>query len=170
MRKSLSERPARVMVALALIAGLLIGLLFLTPAGAHVTRSVRHLVNKHLKRVFYTKAEANARFYTKDDADARFATRLWAVVNSNATLARGNGVTSVGRGIQFAGQYDVIFNRNVRDCAYVATPGQPGTDILFDPTFISVSSDPDNPNGVRVETKNPGGGLTDEPFHLHVVC
>jgi hypothetical protein len=160
MRRPLSERPRRAIAALALVVGLVIGLFFLTPAGAHVTGRVKHLVNKHLVKFFYTKAEA----------DARFATRLWAVVNGNGTLARGHGVTSVSRGIQPAGQYDVIFDRNVRNCAYVATPGQPGTDILFDPTFISVSSDPDSANGVRVETKNPGGGLTNEPFHLHVSC
>jgi hypothetical protein len=160
MRTAPSERPRSAIVAIALVVGLVIGLFFLTPAGAHVKRSVKHLVNKHLVKVFYTKAQA----------DARFGPRLWAVVNANATLARGQGATSVSRGIQAAGQYDVIFDRNVRSCAYVATPGQPGTDILFDPTFISVSSDPDNVNGVRVETKNPGGGLTNEPFHLSVVC
>jgi hypothetical protein len=163
-----------------LLAGILAGTVLIQPAVAHFRPRIGHII----KHVF---SRADPRYYNEGQTvdNARNADRLdgldstafvgsdevlWAVVNANATLARGQGVTSSARGSLPAGQYDVTFDRNVRNCAYVATPGQPGTDVLFDPTVISVSSDPDNVNGVRVETKNLGGGLTDEPFHLGVVC
>ncbi|MEX2102711.1 MAG: hypothetical protein WD805_02015 [Gaiellaceae bacterium] len=58
--------------------GLVLGTLSVSPAGAHVGGSVAHLW-KHLRplasKVFYTKAQSNARYYPKADADARFAAR-----------------------------------------------------------------------------------------------
>ncbi len=53
---------------------------------------------------------------------------LWAVVNPDGTLARGSGATASGRAAGFAaGVYTVTFNRNVTQCAYMATIGAPGT-------------------------------------------
>jgi len=92
------------------------------------------------------------------------APQLWAVVNLNGTLARGSRVTGVTKlGV---GQYEVTFNRNVRACSYVATTRNAYSQALQAYTasgHLSV-------NGVFVETKNQGGGLTDGPFNLVATC
>lgn len=53
---------------------------------------------------------------------------LWAVVNPDGSLSRGSGATASARAAGFAqGVYTVTFNRNITNCAYVATIGAPGT-------------------------------------------
>jgi hypothetical protein len=54
----------------ALLAGMLAGSIIMTPAGAHVTESVKHLINKHIKKQFYTKKQSNSRFVLKTDSTA----------------------------------------------------------------------------------------------------
>src|SRR5215471_16615529 len=56
---------------------------------------------------------------------ASLCQNLWAVVNADGSLARAGcpGTTSAIRG----GGFQVIFPRNVRDCAYVATVGDSGS-------------------------------------------
>jgi len=94
-----------------------------------------------------------------------------AVVTGAGVLARGRGVSSVVR--TAAGRYQVIFDRDVRSCAYVATVGDvsaagPGTGTA------SVASLAANPNGVEVRTVayNAGGNPVNEnrSFHLLVNC
>jgi hypothetical protein len=61
-------------------------------------------------------------------ADVTAKQPLWAVVNPDGTLARGSGATASGRAAGFAaGVYTVTFNRNIAQCAYVATIGAPST-------------------------------------------
>src|SRR6185437_13347201 len=68
------------------------------------------------------------------------------------------------------GRYDVTFAADVSRCAYLATVGDPGNALVFNPSGVYTGTGPDT-NTVYVETKNPGGGLTDGiPFHLAVVC
>jgi hypothetical protein len=55
-------------VIAAIIAGMLAGSIIMTPAGAHITTSVKHLINKHIKKQFYTKKQANSRFVLKADS------------------------------------------------------------------------------------------------------
>ena len=94
-----------------------------------------------------------------------------AVVTGAGVLARGRGVTGVVR--TAAGRYQVLFDRDVRGCAYVATVGDvsaagPGTGTA------SVSSLAANAAGVEVRTVeyNAGGNPvnTNKPFHLLVNC
>lgn len=94
-----------------------------------------------------------------------------AVVSGAGQFVRGRGVSSVAR--TAAGRYQVIFNREVRSCVYVATVGDtsaagPGTGTA------SVASVPSNVNGVEVRTVtyNAGGNPVNEnrPFHLVVTC
>ena len=72
---------------------------------------------------------------------------LWAVVNVDGTLARGNGVVST----TFAdvdGVYWVEFNRDVTQCAYVATAGE-ATDFPADDAItFGVSPSDRNPNEI----------------------
>jgi hypothetical protein len=89
---------------------------------------------------------------------------LWAVVAANGSLTRGSRVTGVSRlGV---GQYEVTFNRSVTGCAYVATTQNAYSQALG----IFTASGHLSANGVYVETKNQGGGLTDGPFDLLVSC
>lgn len=44
------------------VTGVVAGSLLITPAGAHVENTVKHLINDHLKVFFYTKKVANQRF------------------------------------------------------------------------------------------------------------
>jgi hypothetical protein len=94
-----------------------------------------------------------------------------AVVTGAGVLARGRGVSSVVR--IAAGRYQVIFDRDVRSCAYVGTVGDvsaagPGNGV------VSVSSMAANGAGVDVRTVeyNAGGNPvnTNKPFHLLVNC
>lgn len=99
------------------------------------------------------------------DAEASLAVRhLWAVVNQNGTLARGSRVTGVTYlGI---GRYEITFDRNVSGCAYIATTKNAYSQALG----VYTAGGHLSANGVYVETKNQGGGLTDGPFNLLVSC
>jgi hypothetical protein len=89
---------------------------------------------------------------------------LWAVVALNGTLTRGSrvtGVTHLG-----TGRYEITFDRSVTGCAYTATTQNAFSQALG----IFTASGHLSANGVYVETKNQGGGLTDGPFDLLVSC
>jgi hypothetical protein len=75
----------------------------------------------------------------------------FAVVGYKADLVRSSpGATLTHVGV---GRYDVDFTAGVGTCAYLATVGDPANAPVY------------------IETKNPGGGLSDGiPFHLAVVC
>lgn len=94
-----------------------------------------------------------------------------AVVTGAGQFVRGRGVVSAAR--TAAGRYQVIFNRDVRGCVYMASVGDtsaagPGTGTA------SVASMASNVNGVEVRTVtyNAGGNPVNEnrPFHLIVSC
>jgi hypothetical protein len=55
-------------VIAAILAGMLAGSIIMTPVGAHVTTGVKHLINKHLKKTFYTKKLSDARYVRKTDS------------------------------------------------------------------------------------------------------
>jgi len=90
--------------------------------------------------------------------------RLFAVVDAAGGLVAAAGVASVAHlGV---GQYEVTFTKNVEACSYVATPANAYSEALTAFTAGGHLS----AEGVYVETKNQGGGLTDGPFHLIVAC
>jgi hypothetical protein len=87
---------------------------------------------------------------------------LFATVSSSGALVDGggvSGVTHIG-----TGQYEVTFTTNVSGCAYVASTQSSGGQLIFT-AGGHLSAD-----GVYLETKNQGGGLTDEAFNLIVDC
>lgn len=96
------------------------------------------------------------------------ACTLFAVVNADGSLARGFGaVSSQNLG---TGNYEVIFNVNVRNCAYVATIGLSGSVGASLPGEITVVGRFDNVNGVFITTSSSGGAPADFGFHLAVHC
>lgn len=93
----------------------------------------------------------------------------FAVVDSNGTRVRGRGTTSTAR--TGPGRYQVVFDADIRGCAYFATAGDPSAGPPPQNTQISVSSLASNVNGVAVRTENGGTGAeVDRPFHLVVLC
>jgi hypothetical protein len=91
----------------------------------------------------------------------------FAVVGYTANLVRSSpGATLTHLS---AGRYDVTFTSGVAPCAYLATVGDPGNALVFNPAGVYTGSG--SSSTVYIETKNPGGGLSDGiPFHLAVVC
>jgi len=89
------------------------------------------------------------------------------VMANNGATVRGRGVTSTSATAE--GQYQAIFDRDVRNCVYSATLGDesaagPGNGQ------ISVTSLASNVNGVRVVTRDSAGALANRSFHLIVSC
>jgi hypothetical protein len=90
-----------------------------------------------------------------------------AVISDVGATVRGRGVASSAQ--TGPGQYQVIFDRDVRQCTYFATLGDesasgPGTGQ------IAVTSAATSVNGVRVVTRDSDGTQANRSFHLLVSC
>jgi hypothetical protein len=124
-----------------------------TPAASHIG-SVTHLWNHHIK------PKADARYVNASEAP-------WAVVESDGTLQRGSAVSAAQIN---TGQYEVVFNRNVRKCAYIGTLGKTDSVSNADAGQIGVVGRDGNVKGVWVQTFDSAGTATDADFHLVVLC
>jgi hypothetical protein len=93
----------------------------------------------------------------------------FAVVNAGGQAVRGRDVSSAARTSE--GRYQVIFNGDVRNCAYFATIGDESASAPPQNSQISVGSLGSNVNGVAIRTENGANGTElDRPFHLVVMC
>jgi hypothetical protein len=93
----------------------------------------------------------------------------YAVVNGSGQLVRGRDVSSVAR--TGDGRYQVIFNADIRGCAYFATVADESAVAPPQNSQISLSSLSTNVNGVAVRTENGNNGSeANRPFHLIVMC
>jgi hypothetical protein len=93
----------------------------------------------------------------------------YAVVSEGGQLARGRDISSVAR--TGNGRYQVIFNADIRGCAYFATIGDTSAAAPPQNSQISVSSLGSHVNGVDVRTENGNNSSqADRPFHLIVMC
>jgi hypothetical protein len=92
---------------------------------------------------------------------------LWAVVNPVGSLARGAGVVSVvhaaGTGI-----YRVQFNRNITQCAWLATIGSATSVTTYG--FIETELASSTTDTVHVGTRDMNAAVADRGFHLAVSC
>lgn len=99
---------------------------------------------------------------------------VFACVNANGTLAPPQSFGATGSGkvpTDGAGRYEVFFNRNVRNCAYLATVGLCGYQgATIPPGEISTVGRYSAVNGVYVVTTNSAGAGQDKPFYLEVQC
>jgi hypothetical protein len=91
----------------------------------------------------------------------------FAVVSGGGQLIRGRNAQAARTG---GGRYQVIFETDIRSCAYFATVGDTSASGPPQNSSISVSSLATNVNGVAVRTENNGGNEVDRPFHLIVFC
>jgi hypothetical protein len=92
----------------------------------------------------------------------------FAVVNAGGQQIRARGTTSASRTAE--GRYQVIFDRDMRACAYFATIGGPTAAAPPEHGQITVSALGSNVNGVDIRTANRDGVETNRPFHLLVLC
>jgi len=93
----------------------------------------------------------------------------FAVVNGGGQAVRGRDVSSAARTGE--GRYQVLFNGDVRNCAYFATVGDPSAAGPPQNSQISVASLASNVNGVAVRTENGNNGTeVNRGFHLVVLC
>jgi hypothetical protein len=90
-----------------------------------------------------------------------------AVVTTAGLLARGRGVSSATR--TAVGRYQVIFDRDVRGCAYIASIGDAGGAAPA-AGLVETAALGSNVNGVSLRTQNSAGNPSDRPFHLIVSC
>jgi hypothetical protein len=104
------------------------------------------------------------------------ATKLWAAVDGDPvtpTIVRGSGAVAVSR-FGGAGQFKVKFDRDVRDCAWIATVGDPSTDgswssISSRSIATSFSTVLNQSDEVLVETSNTTTNVNQD-FFIAVFC
>ena len=92
----------------------------------------------------------------------------FSVVNAGGQQVRGRGVTSAARTAE--GRYQVVFDADVRGCAYYATVGGPTAAAPPDNGQVTVSGLASNVNGVDIRTTGANGNDANKPFHLLVLC
>jgi hypothetical protein len=93
---------------------------------------------------------------------------LFAVVDAEGNLKRGLYAVS-SRSLEL-GVYEVLFARDVRRGAYLATTGGPGYEGVPLSAVASVMGRASDPRGVLVYTTDLTGAPLATGFHLLVVC
>ena len=89
----------------------------------------------------------------------------WAVINADGTFRRGSGNFSAFTRRLNTGQYQIAFDINVRNCAYVATT----TDGFAGQTGVREGSSGFS-SDVEVFTTDSAGNAANLPFHVIVTC
>ena len=93
---------------------------------------------------------------------------IWAVVNSDGTLARhSKDITGVVR--VTTGQYRVFARGNVRNCAYEVTGGDVGLGIP-PRTYADAAQGFFDTRSVFVETYDSTATRVDSDFYLAILC
>ena len=113
--------------------------------------------------------------HNHDDRYMQLGSVMWAVVDTDGTLVRSSdGVASAELldGVLPTGDYAVVFEQDISNCAYQATAGRPGVNAGPQPGYAQVANWTDNPtNGVIVFVKDQAGaGAENRGFHLTVTC
>jgi hypothetical protein len=93
------------------------------------------------------------------------------VVNRDGSLARGRGAVSAAQ-LGVDGEYEVLFDRDVSGCTYVASGGEATTFPPDDAVVFTVAPREGNPNAVFVLEWDGILGIDSysSGFHLVVVC
>ena len=95
------------------------------------------------------------------------------MISATGAVVRGRGSTLAARSGE--GQYQVVFDTDVRNCTYFANLGDSaaGAPAAGEPAAgeIAVGSVAGNANGVLVVTRDSAGAaMVDRSFHLTVSC
>ena len=97
-----------------------------------------------------------------------FGSARFSVVNAGGQQIRGRGTTSTARTAE--GRYQVIFDADIRGCAYYATIGGPTAAAPPENGQVTVSGLGSNVAGVDIRTTGANGNDANKPFHLVVLC
>ncbi len=92
---------------------------------------------------------------------------LWGVVESSGELDRGSATSSAWIS---TGSYEVSFGTNVLDCAYLVTPGDPGTSAPSPPSWSGITPRNLNVDALFVDLYSPVGEYQDDSFHVAAFC
>jgi hypothetical protein len=105
--------------------------------------------------------------YDTHNHNDQYLSAVVAPAAANPVIVRGQGATSV---VRFAtGSFRVTFDRDVSDCAWVASYGQPD-DSFVDAKWATVRGR-DVPNEVGVVIRDTAGAQVDgQGFHLLAIC
>jgi hypothetical protein len=105
-----------------------------------------------------------------EERERRCACTLYAAVSFSGNLVRGLGAVS-SQAVQAPGYYFVTFDRDVSECAYVATIAS-FDEFLPTPGEITVTSTAPTgfPEGVFVTTHRSNGPAEPKNFFLAVHC
>ena len=107
---------------------------------------------------------------TVPSSGVSFGSARFAVVTGDGLLARGRGLGANPVARTGPGRYQVIFDADVRGCAYSATIGDASAAGPPQGSEISTSSLGSNVNAVSVRTEQSNGNPVDRPFHLVLSC
>jgi hypothetical protein len=94
----------------------------------------------------------------------------WAVVTGPGLLARGKGLSANPVARTGVGRYQIVFDADIRGCAYLATVGDASAAGTPQGSMITTSSVASNVNAVAVRTENQNGSPVDRPFHILLSC
>ncbi len=93
---------------------------------------------------------------------------LWAVMDPDATINRSSG--GVTAASLFTGAYEVIFPRNITNCAFTATAGVSDSVSTGDSLTTSVVGRDGNSGGVFLQVWDETGAAVDFGVHMIVAC
>lgn len=146
-------------------------------ANAVTSAKVRNdsLTGLDLKESTLGKVPSAATADSADTADtattaARAGNVHSALVQSNGTLVAGQSLDAASSSKQGTGTYEVMFDRDITDCAPAASIVYPGSALFSFPGLVTVTGLENEPNGLFVTTANPDGTSADRPFSVLVVC
>lgn len=100
---------------------------------------------------------------------ASLCQNLWAVVNSDATLARAGCPNTTSEALG-GGAFQVTFPRDITGCAFVATLGLSSFSGISPPGEVTVAGRSGTTNAVFIETSDSTGTPTPLGFHVSVQC
>lgn len=90
-----------------------------------------------------------------------------AGINPDATIVRGEGVTSASS--LGTGTYEVAFGRDITQCNYQVSAGEPGIGGAA-ARMTGITSRSGNPNGVFVTVRDNTNTLVNNAFQVLIFC
>jgi len=100
---------------------------------------------------------------------ATLCDQLWAVVNSDGSLARAGCPNTSSKSLS-TGTYQVNFPHVITNCAFVATVGLSGFSGTSAPGMVTVVGRAGTNNALFIQTSDKTGTLASLGFHVSVQC
>lgn len=107
------------------------------------------------------------RYYTEAEIDSKTMFATVAPANAAAAIVRGEGAVSTTR--LATGAFSVTFNRDIADCTWIATYGQPGNSTV-NAVWATVRGQPAATDIMVVLRDAAGAQVDGNGFHVAVFC